>query len=287
MSVVWSSKKLSNLLYDFYLIAGVRVGFFDVDGREIVAHPANHSPYCKEIRLSSAAQNECLKCDNVAYQHAKTSSEPYMYRCHAGLVEMVVPIKENNTLLGFLMMGQIRTEPSEKLEQNFVVHLKNMGLNAEMLKDMFNDNKVVEVRMLEAYARILKACSAYVLLEKCIRLQDEPLVLGLDRFIRENLSKPLNIPFLCNNLTIGKTTLCKQVKQEFNLTVTELIRLRRVEAAREMLQKSDYTIAEVSEQVGISDYNYFTKIFKKQTGVTPSTYRRLCEHEALELSQGR
>ncbi len=283
MYVVWSRKKLLNILYDFHLISGIRVGFFDVDGREIMAYPTEHSKFCSKIRYSAEAKEECLKCDNIAYQHAQRSSEPYLYHCHAGMTEMVVPVKEHGKLLGFLMVGQVKTEQSEKLEDNVIVHLKRMHLDVNALKKIFYECVVVDVRMLEAYARILEACAAYVLSEKYIRLQDEPLALTVNKFICEHLSDPLDIPMLCNGFAIGKTTLCKEIKSEYNLTVTELIRLRRVEASQKLLQKNNLTIAEIAEFVGISDYNYFTKVFKKQTGVTPSTYRKLCRLEALEL----
>ena len=45
-----------------------------------------------------------------------------------------------------------------------------------------------------------------------------------------------------------------------------------------LLMKSDAPISTVAESVGITDYNYFTKIFRSVTGVTPSHFRKLHRH---------
>lgn len=51
--------------------------------------------------------------------------------------------------------------------------------------------------------------------------------------------------------------------------------MRRVEAAKTLLVKSSLTVTEIAGHVGFSDYNYFTKTFKRLAGLTPSEYRRL------------
>ncbi len=47
----------------------------------------------------------------------------------------------------------------------------------------------------------------------------------------------------------------------------------RVERARELLKDVKYKTYEVAEQVGIPDAHYFSKIFRRYTGMTPTEYR--------------
>ena len=47
----------------------------------------------------------------------------------------------------------------------------------------------------------------------------------------------------------------------------------RIERAKELLRNPRFKLYHISKQVGYEDANYFAKIFKKQTGVTPSEYR--------------
>lgn len=43
---------------------------------------------------------------------------------------------------------------------------------------------------------------------------------------------------------------------------------------KQLLLQSDCSIAEIAAQVGIPDYNYFAKLFRRQEGMSPSKYRR-------------
>ena len=52
-----------------------------------------------------------------------------------------------------------------------------------------------------------------------------------------------------------------------------MITERRIAAAKLLLLKSDIPISSVAEEVGITDYNYFTKVFRAGTGLTPSAFR--------------
>jgi YesN/AraC family two-component response regulator len=64
-----------------------------------------------------------------------------------------------------------------------------------------------------------------------------------------------------------------------------LIRDIRIERAKQLLQSGKQPVFEIACQVGIWDYNYFTKVFNEETGVPPSTFRKLCEGDHLYISQ--
>ena len=48
----------------------------------------------------------------------------------------------------------------------------------------------------------------------------------------------------------------------------------RLEQAKRLLEGSDIRIADVAAQVGYADQFYFSRLFKRATGITPSDYRR-------------
>ncbi len=76
-------------------------------------------------------------------------------------------------------------------------------------------------------------------------------------------------------LHIGRTKLCALAKElSGGRTLSYLIAQRRINAAKLLLLQSSLNISAVAEEVGISDYNYFSKVFRSITGVTPSDFRR-------------
>ncbi len=92
--------------------------------------------------------------------------------------------------------------------------------------------------------------------------------------INLNLNTALSLKSLAGMCFISPSYLSYLFKQETGQTLTDYINTQRVERAARRLQNTDDTVAEIAEDVGILDVNYFTKIFKKSMGVTPTAYRK-------------
>ena len=97
----------------------------------------------------------------------------------------------------------------------------------------------------------------------------------LEMYLDEHYTEKLSLERISSELGIGRTKLCLLAKElSGGQTLTVLIAQRRVNAAKKLLQQGNMPISEVAEAVGISDYNYFTKVFRSVTGVTPSAFRK-------------
>lgn len=91
-------------------------------------------------------------------------------------------------------------------------------------------------------------------------------------FINLNLNSPLSLAFLADNIKINSSYLSAQFKKETNKTVTSYIHYARIEAAKYLLVTENVCLSDISVQVGIYDYNYFSRLFKSQTGMSPLQY---------------
>jgi AraC-like DNA-binding protein len=288
METILNQSKMLNLLRDFYTLTRARVGFFDISGKEILAYPAALSDYCALIRTRRKGDDACRKCDRAAYQYATRHKGIYIYQCHAGLTEMIAPITTAaDERIGYLMIGQIRlwSGPDARQWEDTLRKVEFLPLDRGSLRGAYGRLQVMKTDQVRAGANVLQAFANYVWLDNYIRIQNEPLSIQVRKYIRENLHTPLPISKLTGKFGVGKTTLCKAVKQDFHQTITELIRNVRVEKAKQLLQSGSQPVGEIAEQVGILDYNYFTKIFREVTGVPPSTFRKLCEGDHLRKPQ--
>ena len=63
-------------------------------------------------------------------------------------------------------------------------------------------------------------------------------------------------------------------KQELGTTFNSYLTEYRIKTAIKLMKKNEYKIYEISEMVGYKDSDYFTRIFKKVTGVTPKKYMK-------------
>lgn len=64
------------------------------------------------------------------------------------------------------------------------------------------------------------------------------------------------------------------MQNTWGMSIGEFVTSKRIECAKNLLTTTDMPISEVCHAVGIVEYNYFSKLFKKQTGYTPLAYRK-------------
>ncbi|MBQ8506852.1 MAG: helix-turn-helix domain-containing protein [Clostridia bacterium] len=94
-------------------------------------------------------------------------------------------------------------------------------------------------------------------------------------FLQENYSmEELGIGMVAKRVNLSPSWLSAKFKEEMGMGISEFLNSIRIQHAREMLRNGDYMIYEVSEKTGFASSQYFSKIFKQFTGMTPNEYRR-------------
>jgi two-component system response regulator YesN len=94
------------------------------------------------------------------------------------------------------------------------------------------------------------------------------------KFIRDNFAnKKLSIQMIADNTYLSKTYLCSFFKKSTGKTVNEYIMEIRIEKAKELLKENRVKLYEIATNIGFNDSNYFSAIFKKYVGCTPSEFR--------------
>lgn len=94
------------------------------------------------------------------------------------------------------------------------------------------------------------------------------------KILEENYHRPLGVDFYAEKLFMSARNLnliCKQILQQ---TVTEIIETRKLIEAKNQLTHSDKNISEIGFDLGFNEKAYFTNVFKKRTGQTPSEFRK-------------
>jgi AraC-like DNA-binding protein len=85
----------------------------------------------------------------------------------------------------------------------------------------------------------------------------------------------LSLQQVSHDLEINPAYLSREFSRYFeNLTFGEYIRKMRIEKAIHLIETSGYTLTEIAYLTGFSDQSHFTRIFKKQTGQTPTIYKK-------------
>lgn len=275
MNLLFNISDLKELLRNFYILTKIRVVIFDDAFHELASYPTRHSTYCGIIRRDSNADLKCIKCDLEACLTCKKNQKLYTYQCHAGLTETVVPIKAESVNIGYIMFGQVlQTDNRNKLWQEICNSLSCYDIDKDELYNAFLRKKNISPEIITAAAKTMEISASYLYLARKLVLKEDTLAQKIDTFISNNIQEDLSAPALCKHFGISKSHLYKISEQCFGLGIAEHIRIIRIHMAKQLLGDTDIPIYEIADLVGIHDYNYFTKVFKRKTGVLPTVYRK-------------
>ncbi len=92
-------------------------------------------------------------------------------------------------------------------------------------------------------------------------------------FIKRNYRHALSIQDVAEYVERNADYLSNLFRKKEGITFTEYLNSLRIKKAQQLLLNTSLYTYEISERVGYSDYRYFTQVFKKITGCSPSQYR--------------
>lgn len=91
--------------------------------------------------------------------------------------------------------------------------------------------------------------------------------------LEDNFQKNLRINDYANMLSVTPNHLTQTVKQITGKTTAKLLQERIVAEVKRLLLHTDYHVSEIADIMNFPDQSYFSKFFKKHTGVSPGQYR--------------
>ena len=100
-----------------------------------------------------------------------------------------------------------------------------------------------------------------------------PYVRKIIEYIQINLNQILSLGAISKALSLSPYEISRRFKSETGEAISNHINKIRINEAAYILENENITITDASYMVGFNDVNYFTKVFKKLKGVTPSEYR--------------
>lgn len=126
---------------------------------------------------------------------------------------------------------------------------------------------------------VLEKVQAKTLGEK----KEEPgtLYLKMEQYIEENFKTKISLDDIATALHASGSYLSRLYKSKTGKNLFDVILDKRIEAAKEYLVQTDMRTYEISEAVGIEDSGYFSKMFKKKTGMSPKEFRKKEQDEEM------
>lgn len=270
---VYNQEKMQQLLKDFYNLTQIKTCIYDASGNELCYYPEKLSTFCALLRRDAELDNRCKTCDKNAFSVCKKTHKQYVYTCHAGLLECVSPILYGEQIVGYIVLGQIKThERADFLQMH---ESKTFPLSfRKRLSARFRQLPAIDMEKIDSAMRILDACAGYEYLKKLLNDTENKIDAKIDKYINEHLSEDLSVPRLCALYRLSHNEIYSIFKEYFHATPAEYVKLRRLQHACELLKTTALPVNKIAKACGIPDYNYFSKLFKHAFQVSPRAFRK-------------
>jgi AraC-like DNA-binding protein len=153
--------------------------------------------------------------------------------------------------------------------------LKNliMELNSDNGKDEFS----IQLFLIEVFVKISK-----LIVMNYGNATTNMHINKTINFINMNYDRDLSVKELSLHINVNEDYLHRIFKQHTGVTIIEFLTSMRMEKAKMLLKNTDIPIIDVSGYVGINSRQYFSYVFKKNTGISPNQFRKSQEVKSYE-----
>ncbi|MFT9498122.1 sensor histidine kinase [Anaerosolibacter sp.] len=222
---------------------GIAAVTVDFRGKPITKY-SKFSRFCSLIREVGRCRDACYQSDAHGGLEAARREEPYIYRCHTGLVDFAIPITVNGQYMGSIMAGQAKIEESELNRLDQIVKEVPGWKDKEEIKAAYDEIPVTSYDKIVGAARLMFLVSNYMVEKDMMNIMQEELNTKnlklmeqvkaraeLERALKDTeikaLQSQINPHFLFNVLnTVGRLALIEKAPktQEIVYALAELLR---------------------------------------------------------------
>ena len=99
-------------------------------------------------------------------------------------------------------------------------------------------------------------------------------------YMKENIPNNINVPQLCRELNISKTSLSVAFKNVTGCSLIEYFTKLKMDTAKKLIREENYNVTQIAQQLGFGSVHYFSRRFKALTSMSPSEYAKSIKAKA-------
>lgn len=265
MLVQYDVPKINRVLHDFYTATGTRIDLFDTSFSPVSSSQHEICSYCQQVQQNPVCKKACIRFDKDLLLKSKTSRQSQQQLCPFGLLNIVTPILHEETAIGYLFFGQMKTTvsfPSDLLSAH------------PSLRRDYETLPLFSLPQSQSIASLAEILISHILTENMLKPDSGEVLPKAVAYIQSHLDQDLSIKQISNGINVSKSVLYKRFQSRFHCTIGEYINKKRVERSVQLLTSTSLSMEEISQQCGFSSASYFTKVFKQHMGITPLKFKK-------------
>ncbi|MBN2532536.1 MAG: PocR ligand-binding domain-containing protein [Spirochaetales bacterium] len=280
---------LQNFLDDVAFLTGLKATLIDRQGQLFTA-PGGARDFCL-LFSNNAMRNRCRDSDIHGCREAERLKKPYIYTCHAGLIDIVIPVILHDTFIGAIITGQIRLKGNDKVFKEFITLPEVKKYKNKLIAAYEKVPEKKEEEITRASSMLFRIINYIVSIEFRNLSLTERVYSGFKtkreaverakEYIQQNFCSNIKLTDVSHEVSISPYYLSHIFKKMTGISFIEYLTQVRIEKARELLTSTELDIINIAYTIGYNDSNYFSKVFRKKNGLTPREFRQKNEDSSV------
>ncbi len=242
---------------------------------------SHFSGFCRAVKDNKTGLG-CAGYDSLKMVAKSTEiGKPFVNVCHAGLSEVIIPVYgHNDTHIATIFIGQVITE--EVVRQGFseiIRRVKNLGVDMEKLEAEYkkiphmSEEKLLKIgKMVDWALKGINSTLDYESLMHQIHFNQYPVIRQALNILHQS-KFAITQTEIARKLHLHQSYFSRLFTKVMKCNFQEYVKFYRISEAKQMLHHSDLPISEIADSCGYSRQSFFTRQFKKMTGMTPREFR--------------
>ncbi len=206
-------------------------------------------------------------------QVAFEQNDMISYTCHAGMREATAPLIVEEELVGFVMLGQFRSQAAPAVSP--YAEEWRLKQNNDELQREFENTQTFPEEKIEALLSMFRHMLVLIMSGQLIHHKDYDLVQPIIEYIRANPHVTLSLEEAARMTGRSPSTVTRLFKKITGRSFKQYQVWFRLEKASTLLVTApNRPITEIAQSIGFDDPLYFSRVFNKHVGTSPSEYRK-------------
>ena len=271
------------------------IHYFEFDD-SFVDHPEAHEPW--EIVYIDRGECDIIADDEI--YHLKQGEmyfhkpyEKHMLKIIKGIAPniFIIAFTSRSPAMHYFENRKLEASMSSKQHIAAIIHeasntfdlpfnnpkMKKLTLKPE--EGLWAGQQTILIRLELMLIEIVRENHYYVANTKMFLPKDiieDDFILKVIEFMESRLYGKFTMDELSAEMSFGKTYISRRFVKACGYSVIDYFTKMKINEAKKLIRESRYNFFEISEMLMFSNSHYFSTIFKKYTGMTPSQYKKSC-----------
>ena len=248
------------------------------------------NPICLLMRKDKEGLRRCSNCDRTHHSHAVRTGKTHLYTCHAGFLDIAVPIFVSGRLIATISSGQILLGPHSDSGFKYIRRrLKWWNIPNGKLREAYNSapylpRKQIKyvMRLLELFARQL--CESAQKIRDLEAQMERPEVRRAREFVEQHLDDPsLHLNDAAKFAGLSHAHFSHVFHKVAGVNFNRYVQARRITEAKKLLSETDQTITDICFSCGFNSLTHFNRVFRLLERRSPRSHRKLSVREPSRI----